>query len=322
MRRTERMSEDGFELTKEEAMRFYFNMVLTRMAEDRHEVLYRELLVPVYAHRGTGQEAVGCGVSTLLQQDDYLIGTHRGAAEYIGKGLSVKDIYLEYGGRENAISGGRAGLHLHSPELNILPLLGGLGTDFSLAVGVAITIRNKGQDRVVVDYFGEGAAEQVDFHPAMNMAALFELPVIFCCCTNQYVELHHYRETTCTADIAARAAGYEMAWDIVQDGNDMFAVGRSMKAAITHAQEGKGPYFIEFKTYRVAGHHTADQGTYRDEKEVEEARKNDPIMNAQKALGRRQWATNDDFDRIGEESGRIIDEAVQALKDSGLPDGT
>jgi len=314
------MPSKRYELTKDEALDLYFKMVLTRRTEDRHEELYREGVVPVYTHKGTGQEAVGCGVSAFLRREDYLIGTHRGVAEFVGKGMSVRDIFLEYGGRANSISGGWAGLHLHSPELNILPLLGGLGTDFSLAVGAGISIRNKKLNRVVVNYFGEGAAEQADFHPAMNMAMLYELPVIFCCCTNQYVELHHYRDTTCSADIAARAVGYGMTGRIVEDGNDMFAVARAMKEAIAFARDDNGPYFLEFKTYRIAPHHTADQCLYRNASEVKVATKNDPIARARKSLAAQKWAASEEFERVEAECQHILDEAVQALMDSELPE--
>lgn len=314
------MEETQFELTKDEALDLYSKMVLTRKTESKHEELYDKQVVPVYTHLGTGQEAVGCGVSALLRKEDCLIGTHRGVAEYVGKGMSVKDIFLEYGGRANSISGGRAGLHLHSPVLNILPLLGGLGTDFSLAVGAGLSIRNKDQDRVVVDYFGEGAAEQADFHPAMNMAMLFKVPVIFCCCTNQFVEYHQYRETSCTVDIGPRAEGYGMPWKIVEDGNDIFSVGRAMKEALSHARAGNGPYFLEFKTYRIAPHHKADQCLYRDTSEVEEAAKNDPILKAQNSLVKRKWANKKDFKQIEERWDQIIDQAVQALVESELPD--
>lgn len=314
------MAETQFELTKDEALDLYFKMVLTRYTENKHEELFQKQKVPVHTHLGTGQEAVGCGVSFLLKKGDYLIGTHRGVAEVVGKGMSVKDIFLEYGGRANSISGGRAGLHLHNPKLGILPLLGGLGTDFSLAVGAGLTIRNQKRDNVVVDYFGEGAAEQADFHPAMNMAMLYKVPVLFCCCTNQFVEYHPYRETTCTADVALHAAGYGMPWKIVEDGNDLFAVGRAMKEAVSHARANHSPYFLEFKTYRIAPHHTADQCLYRDAKEVEAASENDPIMNAQKSLLRQKWARKSDFERVESECQRIVDEAVEALMESGLPD--
>lgn len=314
------MNEKGFELTKDEALDIYFKMVLSRKTEDKHEELFQKQVLPVYTHLGTGQEAVGCGVSALLLREDYLIGTHRGVTEYVGKGLSVKDIFLEYGGRADAISGGRAGLHLHSPELNILPLLGGLGTDFSLAVGAGLSVRNKGLDWVVVDYFGEGATEQADFHPAMNMAMLYRVPVIYCCCTNQFVEYHPYRESTCTADIAPRAEGYGMPWQIVGDGNDMFAVGRAMKEAIAHARAGKGPYFIEFKTYRIAPHHTADQCLYRDEEEWQEAQKNDPIPRAERSLIDRNWATKEALADVAVKCEEIIAEAVATLVQSKLPD--
>lgn len=314
------MGKNSFELTKEEALDLYFKMILTRNTESKHEELYQNQVVPVYTHLGTGQEAIGCGISAFLRREDYLIGTHRGVAEFVGKGMSVKDIFLEYGGRVDSISGGRAGLHLHSPELCILPLLGGLGTDFSMAVGAGLSVRNKGKDWVVVDYFGEGAAEQADFHPAMNMAMLYNVPVIFCCCTNQFIEYHSYRETTCTADVAPRAGGYGMTWKIVEDGNDMFDVGRAMKEAIAHARDGKGPYFIEFKTYRLAPHHTADQCLYRDQSECDEAAKNDPIPWAVKVLLERKWATEEDLEKMTEKCHALISKAVQALQKSGLPD--
>ena len=314
------MEDNRFDLTKAEALDLFSKMMLARKTEDRHEELFQNQVLPVYTHLGTGQEAVGCGVSAFLRQEDYLIGTHRGVTEYIGKGLSVADIFLEYGGRANAISGGRAGLHLHSSKLNILPLLGGLGTDFSLAVGAGLSIRNKNLDRVVVDYFGEGATEQADFHPAMNMAMLYQVPVIFCCCTNQFVEYHPYRESTCTTDIAPRSEGYGLPWQIVKDGNDIFAVGGAMKKAIAHVRSGEGPCFIEFKTYRIAPHHTADQCLYRDEKEWEKAKKNAPIPRAERSLIDRNWATKEDIDKISDECEKIIQQAVELLIQSELPD--
>ena len=316
------MAVKKYELTKKEALEYYSRMVLTRKTEDRHEELFQAQVVPVYTHLGTGQEAVGCGVATFLEQKDFLIGTHRGVAEFVAKGLSVADIFLEYGGRANSISGGRAGLHLHSPELNILPLAGSLGTDFSLAVGAGLSIRNLELEAVAVDYFGEGAAEQVDFHPALNMASLYNLPVIFACCTNQFVEYHPYRDTTCAADIAPRAEAYCMAWKIVEDGNDIFAVGRAMKEALAHVRSGQGPYFLEFKTYRLAPHHTGDPCVYRTPEEVEEAWHKDPLPRAGKELLKRRWATKKDLARIARECEETIEEAVAKLTASPLPEAS
>ncbi len=313
------MATSKFELTKAEAKDLYFKMFLTRKTEEAHEELFQKQMVPVYTHLGTGQEAVGCGVTALLQKEDFSIGTHRGVAEFIGKGLSVADIFLEYGGRATSISGGKAGLHLHSPALNILPLAGSLGSDFSLAVGAGLTIRNKGWNRVAVDYFGEGASEAPDFHGAMNMASLWKLPVIFACATNQFVEYHPYRETTATADIAPRAEGYGMAWKIVEDGNDFLAVGRAMKEAIAHARSGKGPYFVEFKTYRIAPHHTGDPCVYRDSGEVNQARRNDPLIRAEQALLEKRWMTRKDLDEVARKCDELIKEAVQTLVEAPLP---
>ncbi|MGD8564356.1 MAG: thiamine pyrophosphate-dependent dehydrogenase E1 component subunit alpha [Desulfarculaceae bacterium] len=309
-----------FDLTRKEALDLYYKMVLTRKTEDKHEEMFQRQMVPVYTHLGTGQEATGCGVAALLKKEDYLIGTHRGVAEFVAKGMTVEEIFLEYGGRANSTSGGRAGLHLHSPHGGVLPLAGSLGSDFSLAVGAGLSLRNKGLKSVVVDYFGEGAAEAPDFHGALNMAKLYRVPVIFACCTNQFVEYHPYRDTTCTADIAPRAEAYAIPWKIVADGNDMFAVGAAMKQAIAHARSGKGPYFVEFKTFRIAPHHTGDPCVYREAADVDKARKKDPIPRAARGLIKRKWATQKELKKLDAKCDRIIQAAVEKLTDSPLPD--
>ena len=314
------MAAKNYDLTKKEGLDLYFKMVLTRKTEDAHEELFQKQMVPVYTHLGTGQEATGCAVSAFLQTEDWVIGTHRGVAEYIGKGLSVEDIFLEYGGRATSNSGGRAGLHLHSRPQGVLPLAGSLGSDFSLAVGAGLSLRNQSKKNVVVDYFGEGAAEAPDFHGAMNMAVLYQVPAIFCCATNQFVEYHPYRDTTCSADVASRAAAYCMPWQIVEDGNDMFAAGRAVKEAIDHARSGKGPYFLEFKTYRLAPHHTGDPCVYRDAADVEKAWKKDPIPRAAKELVKRKWASKDDLAEIDARCDRLIADAIEVLKAAPLPD--
>ena len=314
------MVDRKFGVTKSEALSLYSKMVLTRMTEAKHDELFQKQVLPVYTHLSLGQEVVGCAAGHFLGKDDFLIGTHRGVAEYIGKGMSVTDIFLEYGGRANSISGGRAGLHLHSPALNILPLTGSLGTDFSLAVGVGYSIRRKGLKRVVVDYFGEGAAEQVDFLPAMNMAVLWNVPAVYLCCTNQFVEWHPYRDTTSTKDVAPRAGACGMSFKIVQDGNDLFAVGSAMKEAIAHCRSGKGPYFLEVKTYRLAPHQTGDQCAYREKADVECAWKNDPLPKSEKALKQRKWADKAFFKKTAEKCTQDIDKAVEILLSSELPD--
>ena len=313
------MSNVEYKLTKDEALSLYKKMVLTRKTEELHEDLYRNQTIPVYPHSGFGQEATGCGVSFLLKEDDYLLGTHRGVAEFVGKGLSVEDIFLEYTGKSNSISGGWAGLHLFSRELNILPLLSGLGTDFSLGVGVGLSLRNKGSDSIIVEYFGEGAAEQTDFHGALNMAVIYELPIIFCCCTNQFVELHSYRETTCVSNIASRAEGYGIQWKIVENGNDMMAVGSAIKEAIILTRKNKCPYFLEFKTYRVKGHHLGDTVDYDDSLQKAEAIENDPIKIARQTLIAGNWATDSDFDQIDKACDKNLEDAVKVLNASKLP---
>ncbi|MBM4339348.1 MAG: thiamine pyrophosphate-dependent dehydrogenase E1 component subunit alpha [Deltaproteobacteria bacterium] len=298
----------------------YKVMILTRLAEEKHEALFHQKRLPVYTHLSLGQEAAGVGVSGLLKKDDYLFGTHRGMPEYLGKGMKLKNIFAEYGGRTTGLSKGKGGLHLCDAENGLLGLVGSLGSDFPFAVGVGISIRNRGTDQVVVKYFGEGTAEQADFHPCMNMMSLWKLPVIFACVNNRFTEYHPYRETTSTEHIGPRGAGYGIAWKTVEDGNDLVAVCEAMTEAIERARSGGGPTLIEFMTYRIAPHHTGDPCVYRKKEEVEIWKQKDPIQRC-KAYLMKSGVLSEEMDKkIYQEAESEMEEAIQHLEKSPYPD--
>lgn len=298
----------------------YKIMILTRLAEEKHEAIFHQKRLPVYTHMSLGQEAAGVGVSGLLRKEDYLFGTHRGMPEYLAKGMKLKDIFAEYGGRATSLTKGKGGLHLCDVKNGILGLVGSLGSDFSHAVGVGLSIRARGTDQVAVNYFGEGTAEQADFHPAMNMMSLWKLPVIFACANNRFTEYHPYRESTSTEHIAPRAEGYGIPWKIVEDGNDITAVCEAMAEAIERARSGGGPTLVEFKTFRVAPHHTGDPCVYRTKEEVEMWKKKDPVQKCKSTLLKARLLTEEMDQKIRVEAQAEIEEAVRSMEESPYPD--
>jgi acetoin:2,6-dichlorophenolindophenol oxidoreductase subunit alpha len=303
----------------EKIFELYRIMILTRLAEAKHEALLQQQRLSISTHLSLGQEAVGVGVSGLLRKDDYLLGTHRGMPEFLAKGMSLKHIFAEYGGRITGLNRGKGGLHLCDVENGIVGLVACLGADFPFAVGVGLSIRYRGSDQVVAKYFGEGTAEQADFHPSMNMASLWKLPVIFACANNYYSELHPYRESTSTEHIAPRAAGYGMPWAIVEDGNDLVAVCEAMAEAIDRARRGEGPTLIEFKTYRVASHYSGDPCAYRKKEEVEMWKARDPIKKCKEFLVKSNILTEEKDQEIQKGCEAEIEEAVQFMEASPFP---
>ena len=307
-------------ISLEKILDLYRIMILTRAAEEKHEALFHQKRLPVYTHLSLGQEAAGVGVSGLLRKDDYLFGTHRGMPEYLAKGMKLKHIFAEYGGRTAGLTRGKGGLHLCDAENGILGLVGSLGSDFSHAVGVGLSIRARGTDQVAVDYFGEGTAEQADFHPSMNMMALWKLPVIFVCANNRFTEYHPYRETTATENIGPRAAGYGVPWIIVEDGNALVRVCEAMQEAIDRARSGGGPTLIEIMTYRIAPHHTGDPCVYRTKEEVELWKQRDPIKKCKVFLMNQKVLTEEMDQKIRKEAEREIEEAIRFMEESPFPD--
>jgi acetoin:2,6-dichlorophenolindophenol oxidoreductase subunit alpha len=264
-------------ISREELIRLYRLMLLTRRTEEATDGLFQEGKIRTMGHWSTGQEAAGVGVGAALRPDDYLFPTHRAWPEFIGKGMSPASIVAEFAGKGTGCAKGKGGLHLSSAAHGVVGLVGSLGADFPIAVGAALSAKMRGTDQVSCVYFGEGTATQADFHPAMEMAMLWKVPAIFACCTNEYVELAHYSEVTHLTDMIDLAQGYHMNAILVADGNDVAAVYGSMKEAVARARRGEGPSMLEFKTYRIATHYTGDAGAYMPKDEVEAWRKRDPI---------------------------------------------
>jgi pyruvate dehydrogenase E1 component alpha subunit len=208
------------ELSKEKLLPLYRKMLLVRAIEDTHGRLLKEGKIQLMSHFGTGQEAVSVGVTGPLNTEDILFGTHRGVGEYVGKGMTAMDIWLEYLGKKDGPCKGKGTLHLADKKVNIPGLVSSLGADFSMAVGAALASKLRNLKQVTLYFVGERTCNQGDAHPSMCMAALWKIPIVFAVCTNQFCEMSYMCEHYPTEDVAPRAAAYNIPYDIV-DGQDV-----------------------------------------------------------------------------------------------------
>ncbi|MBW2000193.1 MAG: thiamine pyrophosphate-dependent dehydrogenase E1 component subunit alpha [Deltaproteobacteria bacterium] len=290
-------------------LELYRKMILVRTMEETHGRLLQEGKIQLMGHFGTGQEAVSVGVTGPLREEDILFGTHRGVGEFIGKGMTAKDIWAEYLGKKTGPCKGKGALHLCDRKVNIPGLVSSLGADFSMSVGTALAAKMRNLDQVTLYFVGEGTCNQADAHPSMCMAALWNLPVVFAVCTNQFCELSYMRDHYPTEDVAPRAAGYGIPYEIVE-GQDIEITYEAAQRAVEHARGGNGPYLVEYKTFRMATHFTGDPGTYVDPKDLEQWRKRDPIDLCQKKLLDRGILTSEEDQKLRKEIQAEVNEAV------------
>ena len=297
-------------LENKKLMELYRKMLLVRAMEEKHGRLLQEGRIQLMSHFGTGQEAVAVGVTGPLRQEDILFGTHRGVGEYIGKGMSAKEIWLEYMGKKTGPCKGKGTLHLCDRTLNIPGLVSSLGSDFSMAVGTALASKMRKLDQVTLYFVGEGTCNQADAHPSMCMAALWKLPVVFAVCTNQFCELSYMCDHYPTSDVAPRAAGYGIPYEIV-DGQDIETTYGATAKAVEHARNGKGPYLVEYKTFRMALHFSGDPGGYVKPEDLEEWGKRDPIDLCQKKILDRRILTPEGDQKLRETVRAEVESAVE-----------
>lgn len=255
----------------------YRRMLIVRRIEEGLFARYKEGRTRGPIHTCDGQEAVGVAVTAVLEADDIVTSTHRGHAHFIGKGLEPGRVLAEIFGKATGYCRGRAGHMLVASREH--GMLGGnaiVGGAVPVAIGQALGFQVQGRDRVVVPFFGDGAAHIGMVHEALNVAGLWKLPVVFVCEHNEYGLTVHARHQSALADIAVRAEGYGMP-GIIVDGNDAVALYRAAAEAVARARRGDGPTLIEAKTYRMAGFSTSDQGGYQPAEEMAAWRERDPI---------------------------------------------
>lgn len=250
--------------------------------------------VPGEMHLAAGQEPVAVGVCAHLRSEDTVVGAHRPHHFAIAKGVPLNEMTAEMFGKVTGLGRGKGGhMHLFHPETKF-SCSGIVGAGAPQACGAALAARKLGKDWVAIAFFGEGAANQGAFHEALNLAALWKLPVLFVCEDNKYGISVEKSASTSVDSNAVRAAGYEMPGVLV-DTNDAVAVFRAAGVAVARARRGEGPTLIEVKTDRYLGHFQGDPETYRPKNEAQTLRQNDPIDRLGKQL-REQGLLDDEAD--------------------------
>lgn len=297
----------------------YETMLRIRRFEEACIELYKQGLMGGSLHNYIGQEAIAAAFGLNLKQTDYITMTYRGRGHAIAKGAEEKRLLAEMLGRVDGYCRGKGGpMHVASLDLGILGANGIVGAGIPIAVGAAFSARYRESDQVAVTFFGDGAINQGAFHEAMNMAALWDLPVVFVCENNLYSEMTPLHESVKNQNLWERGAGYGIE-GVVVDGNDLAAVYEVARNAIEKARAGKGPTLIEALTYRTVGHMYGDSETYRTRDEVDEWRKKDPILQMEVQLEQKMTDFQAYKKSLEEQIAQHLKNAVQFAKESPEP---
>jgi pyruvate dehydrogenase E1 component alpha subunit len=271
-------ANDRIAIGLETRVEMFETLHVLRQFEKRAYDMFMENLVKGTSHLSLGMEAVATGVAKAMRPDDFTFATYRGHAHTIARGAALGPVLAELLGRENGILGGKGGsMHLTSVEHGMMGSYAIIGAHLCVANGAAWSAQLRGTDQVSVAFFGDGTTNIGAFHEALNLATVWDLPVVFVCENNLYMEYTPIDVVTATKHPAAgRAAAYDLE-PILIDGNDVDEVHETARAAIAKARSGGGPSLIEAVTYRHGGHSRADPGKYRPEAEVEAWKGHDPI---------------------------------------------
>jgi pyruvate dehydrogenase E1 component alpha subunit len=308
------------EYSKEQLLWMYRRMRLIREFEDRVSGLFAQGKIPGFVHLYAGEEAIGVGVCSQLADDDYITSTHRGHGHCIAKGVDVKEMMAElYGKAPGSCKGKGGSMHIADVDKGMLGANGIVGAGGPLACGSALMAQVKGTDQVTICFFGDGAAEQGTMHESMNLASIWNLPVVFVCENNGYAQTTpaHYH---CSAeDIADRATAYDMPGFSVE-GTDIFAVAEAAAEAIARARRGEGPTLVEYKAFRYYGHFEGDNLSYFTEEERARNRARDPIDNFRERVLERGLLSEEDLAEVDAWVEKTVDEAVEFAEEAPYPD--
>jgi len=270
-------------------------------------------------HSYEGQEAVATGACACLRDDDYVFSTHRGHGHFIAKGGTVHEMMAELLGKEAGCSRGRGGsMHMFKPEKGLMGGNGIVGGGIPLALGPAFAAKYRGTDQVTVTFFGDGASSQGVFHESMNMAALWDLPVVYVCENNCYAVNTRACDGVCVASVGDRAAAYGCPGATVE-GNDPLPVHEAVLKAVEHARAGHGPSLVEAKTYRMAPHCMVIRET-RDEAELQAWAEKDPIVLFEARLQSEGVMSAEEVKRIEAEVDAELADAVREAIEAPYPD--
>lgn len=312
-------AQPTLDLSRARLVEMLYQMYLIRSFEETAHQLYFAGKVHGTMHLYVGEEAVAVGAMSALRPDDYITSTHRGHGHAIAKGQDVSGMMAELLGKNTGICRGRGGsMHIADLDLGTLGANGIVGGGMPLAVGAGLSVKLQGSDRVVLCFFGDGAANLGNFHETLNMASIWDLPVVFLCENNQYAMSMPAERSVAAPHIADRASAYGMPGERI-DGMDVLAVHGAVKDAAERARCGDGPALLEAVTYRYKGHSKSDKQVYRSKEEVQTWRERDPIGRFQTWLVEQGHLTEAEADELDAEAQAAVEDAISFAEDSPSP---
>ena len=316
------------ELSRDVALKMYETMWKIRFFEETIRDAYYEGKHPLFniaagpipgeMHLSAGQEPAAVGMCIHLKPEDFVSATHRAHHVAIAKGVDLKKMAAEIFGKKTGLGKGKGGhMHLFDSRVNF-SCSGIVGASFPQAAGAALAFKMKGVDSVAVAYGGDGAANQGTFHEALNLAAIWKLPLIVVIEDNKWAISVPKSKSTAIERNSDRAVAYGIPGIFVPE-NDLFAMFEAAKKAVERARKGEGPTLIEIETYRLYGHFEGDPQVYRPKEEIEELKRRDPLKRVKEELLKRGWLSEDEDERIKQRAKSEVEEAVRFARESPYP---
>ncbi|SEP77955.1 pyruvate dehydrogenase E1 component alpha subunit [Virgibacillus subterraneus] len=304
---------------KDKLVDLYKQMWTIRFFEEKVDEFFAKGEIHGTTHLCVGQEASASGACAVIQDQDKITSTHRGHGHCIAKGADVNKMMAELFGRENGYCKGKGGsMHIADVERGNLGANGIVGGGIPLAVGSALTAHMKKQDYVTLCFFGDGASNEGSFHEALNLASIWNLPIVFICENNQYGMSGPIKNMVNVKDISERAQSYGFP-GVTVDGNDIVEMMNTTHEAVENARNGNGPTLIEAKTYRWKGHSKSDAKKYRTREEEKEWKDKDPIKRFAGVLIEAGIFTEEESKSLRSEAKQAVEESVDFAKEGPMP---
>ena len=307
-------------VSKEQLLHFYREMLLIRRFEEKAGQLYGMGLIGGFCHLYIGQEAVVVGLEAAAEEGDKRVTSYRDHGHMLACGMEADGVMAELTGRSGGYSKGKGGsMHMFSKEKHFYGGHGIVGAQVPIGAGLAFADKYLDNSRVTFAYFGDGAANQGQVYETFNMAALWDLPVVFVIENNQYAMGTAQQRSTSSAEIYERGKAFGIPGEAV-DGMDVLAVKAAGDTAVAHCRSGKGPYILEIKTYRYRGHSMSDPAKYRTREEVQKVREEkDAIEHVRDLLLTGKHVSEDDLKAIDKIIKSIVNKSAEFAKDSPEP---
>ena len=306
--------------SKETYLKWYESMLLVRRFEEKALMMYGLQKIRGFCHVYIGQEAITAGIESAITKDDSIVTAYRQHGIALGRGITPNAAMAELFGKATGCVKGKGGsMHFFSKEHNYFGGNGIVGAQIPIGAGIAFAEKYRGSKNLCVTMFGDGAARQGALHEAFNMAMTWKLPVLFICENNHYAMGTSVERTSNVTDIHKLGDGYNMPNEAV-DGMRPESVHEAIAKAAKHIRSGKGPYFLEIKTYRYKGHSVSDPAKYRTKEEVENYKNQDPVKITEKTILDNGIAEKADIDAIKAKVKTLVEASVKFAEESPLPD--